>query len=319
MKYCSLLFLFVLVTPYISYAQTKPVIVKHGTIDLDIVETTPVVYQDRLYRFEYIRNNYKTNKTGDTYFRFVDVESGDVTPAFAKGYRFGSAFVDGDTAYVTGTSSDGGWYGSQVEIFTSNDLKNWESYTALDLPEYGICNTSICKADGEYVLMFEIHLPKDESGKAFTARFAKSNDLKTWTLTPAECVYAKDRYSAPHCLRYLDGYFYDFYLEAHDGYEMRVVRSQDLIHWTPSPLNPVLKASDDDKKIANTKLTDEQREIIKNAENLNNSDIDFCEFNGKTVINYSWGNQQGVEFLASASFDGSVEEFIRGFYPDMSE
>ena len=30
------------------------------------------------------------------------------------------------------------------------------------------------------------------------------------------------------CLRWLDGWFYDFYLEAHDGYELRVVRSRDL-------------------------------------------------------------------------------------------
>ena len=30
----------------------KPLIVKHGTIDLDLVETTPVVFGGRLYRFE---------------------------------------------------------------------------------------------------------------------------------------------------------------------------------------------------------------------------------------------------------------------------
>jgi hypothetical protein len=34
-----------------------------------------------------------------------------------------------------------------------------------------------------------------------------------WTVTPAERNYAKDRYTAPHCLRYLNGYYYDFYLE----------------------------------------------------------------------------------------------------------
>lgn len=303
----------------ISYSQTKLVIIKHGTIDLLLVETTPVVFQDRLYRFEYVRDNYVPNKTGDTYFRFIDVETGKTTPAFAKGFRFGSAFVDGDTVYVTGTNSEGGWYGRKVEIFKSNDLTTWESYTALDLPNHGICNTSICKADGNYVMMFEIHEPKDEAGSAFTARFARSKDLITWTLTSPDCVYAKDRYTAPHCLRYLDGYFYNFYLEAHDGYEMRVVRSKDLIHWEASPLNPVLKASKDDKKIANANLSSEQIEIVKNADNLNNSDIDFCEYKGKTIINYSWGNQQGVEFLATATYDGPVDEFIRGFYPTMDQ
>src|SRR5512132_1448084 len=103
-----------------------------------------------------------------------------------------------------------------------------------------------------------------------------------------------NRYTALHCLRWLDGWFYDFYLEAHDGYEMRVVRSQDLVHWEPSPLNPVLRASPDDKLIANETLTSQQRARIVNAVDLNNSDIDFCEWQGRLVINYSWGNQTGV-------------------------
>ena len=43
---------------------TKPLIVKRGTIDLGLVETTPVVFRGRLYRFEYVRERYKQNKTG---------------------------------------------------------------------------------------------------------------------------------------------------------------------------------------------------------------------------------------------------------------
>ena len=162
--------------------------------------------------------------------------------------------------------------------------------------------------------MFEIGSPKEEAGERFTARFAKSKDLKDWTLTPPECVYAKDRYTAPHCLRYLDGYFYDFYLEAHEGYEMRVVRSKNLRQWESSPKNPVLKASPDDKKIANSRLTAEERETVKKAKNINNSDIDFCEYKGRTIINYSWGDQQGAEFLAEAYYEGTVESFLRGWF-----
>lgn len=181
-------------------------------------------------------------------------------------------------------------------MFWSADLVNWKSQTTLNLPRHTIFNTSLCKVGGEkttdkYVMMFEIGGPPEEAGVRFTARFAESADLKTWKLTPAECAYAKDRYTAPHCLRYLDGYFYNFYLEAHDGYEMRVVRSRDLVHWEPSPLNPVLRHSPEDKKIANPNLTAEQRTIIENAVNRNNSDIDFCEYEGRTVITYSWGNQ----------------------------
>ena len=42
----------------------RPTIKKLGTIDLLMVETTPVVFKDRLYRFEYVRDNYHANKTG---------------------------------------------------------------------------------------------------------------------------------------------------------------------------------------------------------------------------------------------------------------
>lgn len=295
----------------------KPRIVKHGTIDLDLVETTPVVFRGRLYRFEYVRQRYKPNTTGDSYFRFIDVETGKPTPGFARGFHLGSAFADGGTMYVTGTDA---WGEHNVAMFWSTDLVNWNSRTALNLERYEIFNTSICKADRQnsadrYVMMFEIGAPRDEAGVPFTARFAESADLMSWRLTPAECVYAKDRYTAPHCLRYLDGYFYNFYLEAHKGYEMRVVRSRGLVHWEPSPLNPVLRHSAEDKKIANPKLTAEQRAIIENAENRNNSDIDFCEYQGRTLITYSWGNQKGVEFLAEASYAGSVKSLLQGFFP----
>ena len=318
---CTVLLMTVLLATPFSIAGepealNRPEIVKHGTIDLDLVECTPVVFKGRLYRFEYVRKGYKPNTTGDSYFRFIDVETNKPTTRFAEGYHLGSAFVDGDTIYVSGVDI---WGGNRIELFYSTDMKNWQSRTALNVSKYEIFNTSICRGENGYVMMFEIGGPPEESGSRFTARFAISSDLLSWTITPPECVYSKDRYTAPHCLRYLDGYFYNFYLEAYKGYEMRVVRSKDLVHWEASPLNPVLRHSPDDKKIANPKLTTQQQKIIKEAKNINNSDIDFCEYQGRTVILYSWGNQQGVEFLAEASYAGTEDSFIRSWFPETKE
>ncbi|MEN6604505.1 MAG: hypothetical protein ABFD86_19010 [Bryobacteraceae bacterium] len=293
-------------------APERPRIRKLGTIDLDLVETTPIVWKNRLYRCEWVRAGYWANPEHKDYFRFVERATGRATPAFAHGHQFASAFVEGGTVYVTGVEKGGQ---PMLRMFASRDLLKWDSWTVFNMPGWGIFNTSICKARDHYVLMFEIDKPKEQAGRPFTARFATSKDLRTWELTPPECVYAKDRYTAPHCLRYLDGWYYDFYLEAHEGYEMRVVRSQDLIHWTPSPLNPVLKASDEDRKIANPKLTAGQRRRIATAENCNNSDIDFCEFQGRLWINYSWGNQRGVEHLAEAVYEGSEASFLKGWFP----
>jgi hypothetical protein len=97
---------------------------------------------------------------------------------------------------------------------------------------------------------------------------------------------------------------------------MRVVRSRDLIQWEASPLNPVLKASAADKQIANKNLSDSLLQKIAVAENLNNSDIDFCEYKGKLIINYSWGNQRGLEFLGEAVYHGTQEQFLKGWFPD---
>ncbi|MHB8522649.1 MAG: GDSL-type esterase/lipase family protein [Limisphaerales bacterium] len=292
-------------------SEGRPLIRKSGTIDLDLVETTPVVFHGRLWRFEWVREGYWNNRRKTNYFRFVDHETGEPTPPFADGHEFGSAFVDGDTVYVTGTQGR-----SRVNLFASRDLKTWETWPVIADGRYGIFNTSLCKAGGDYVLMFEIDRPAEEAGVPFTARFTRSRDLRAWTLTPPECNYAKDRYTAPHCLRWLDGWFYDFYLEAHAGYETRVVRSRDLVHWEASPLNPVLRASPEDKLVANPNLTEPQRARLAQAVNLNNSDIDFCEWQGRLLFNYSWGNQQGVEHLAEAVYDGALEQFLRGWFPE---
>jgi hypothetical protein len=294
--------------------SVKPQITKLGTIDLDLVETTPVVFEDKLYRFEYVRATYWANKTGDSYFRFVEHDSGRASKAFAHGYHLGNVMVEEDTLFVTATDI---WDGERVDIFSSGDMEHWESWNALDLPSYGLFNTSLCQADDKYVLMFEVGKPSEVAGARFTARFATSTDMRRWTLTPPECTYARERYTAPHCLRYLNGTYYNFYLEALPGeWDQRVVRSRDLIHWEPSPLNPVLSASDEDKIIANPSLTPEQVERIQNAVNTNNSDIDFCEYRGQLIINYSWGNQHGVEHLAEATFGGTLEAFLNGWYPE---
>ena len=284
-------------------AEGRPLIKKLGTIAVDKVETSPVVFRGKLYRCEWYRNK--------GCFHFVEHDTGRTTPQFAKGWSFANAFVVGDTVYVTGSKAS-----TQVQMFVSKDLEHWEESTALDLPGFKIYNTSIAKAEGRYVLMFEIGAPKEQTGAAFTARFAFSDDLRTWEVTPPECCYAKDRYTAPHCLRYLDGYYYDFYLESVRGtYEQRVVRSKDLIHWEMSPLNPVLRASDADRTPANPDLTPDERKRIATAVNINNSDIDFCEHQGRLIINYSWGNQKGIEHLAEAVYDGTEAQFLRGWFP----
>ena len=293
----------------------RPVIRKLGTLDCDMVETTPIVFQGRLYRFEYVRANHWANKTGKSYFRFIGVATGRPTPAFAVGYDLGSAFVEGGTVYVYGVER---WDGPDIHVFRSKDLKTWSSQVALKTPGWGLFNTSVCRGRGRYVMAFEVGKPPEVVGRRFTMRFAESKDLLNWTLLPELAVYTKERYSACPALEFLDGYHYMVYLEARPGptYEPHLVRSKDLARWESSPLNPVMRFSPEDKLIANPKLTAEHRARIAKAVNLNNSDVDLCEFEGKVVIYYSWGNQRGVEHLAEAVYEGTLRSFLLGFFPE---
>lgn len=318
MPFLSITIFLLLITLACSVAASsdvaKPVIKKLGTIDCDIVEATPIVFKGKLYRFEYIRTNYKPNKTGDSYFRFIDVASGKPTPSFATGYHLGSANVEGDTVYVYGVKA---WGASDIVVFWSKDLKAWESSTALTTPGWTIFNTSVCKGRNGYVMAFEIGEPVEVVGVGFTMRFAESSDLIHWKVIAEDQVFAKDRYTACPAIRFLDDQYYMIYLEAKPGpsYVPYIVRSHDLVHWESSPHNPILQFSEEDKKIANPALTTEQRKHIAESRNINNSDVDLCEFEGKTVIYYSWGDQTGTEFLAAAEYDGGLTEFLRSYFP----
>ncbi len=296
-------------------ADGRPLVKKLGTIDCDMVETTPIVFHGKLYRFEYVRDKYyKPNTTGQSYFRFVDVATGEYTPAFAQGYHLGSAHVQGDFVYVYGVND---WGGSELRVWWSKDLKTWETKVAINQPGHRMYNNSVCNGPDGYVMAVELGEPKELVGHRFTNRFAFSRDLLTWEWLGPRYVYSKDRYTACPSIRWLDGWYYMIYLEARPGrtYEPWIVRSKDLLTWQQSPLNPVMRHGDEDKKIGNPKLTPEQRAHIAGATNINNCDVDLCEFKGKTIIVYCWGNQQGTEFLAHAVYEGTIEQFLKGFFP----
>lgn len=292
--------------------QNYPKIEKLGTIDCDLVETTPVVFKNKVYRFEYVRERYWDNTSGDAYFRFVSHKTGKPTAPFGIGFHLGSAYVHRNEMIVTGVDE---WGTDKIHIFSSRSraLDTWDAWVAFRLPGYQIFNTSLIHDGTRYVMMFEIGGP--QAGVGFSARFATSQDLKHWEILPEGYTYAMDRYTAPHCLRYLDGYYYNFYLEMHEGFEMRVVRSRDFINWEVSPRSPVLRPSVADKQILNLERLGQFKDKITGADNTNNSDFDFCEYRGKLIINYSWGNQMGVEFLAEASYDGTTEQFLRSWFP----
>lgn len=61
-------------------------------------------------------------------------------------------------------------------------------------------------------------------------------------------------------------------------------------------------------------LNDTLREEIRTGFISSNSDMDMCEYQGKTIITYNAGNQLGFYYLAEAEYDGPIEEFLEAFF-----
>ncbi|MBQ7922184.1 MAG: hypothetical protein IJ325_06365 [Clostridia bacterium] len=293
---------------------------KLGTFEIGTVESTPIVWNDRLLIFQAFRG--KRHEMMDmrdhtvSEYRFLDIETGEETPHFAPGHIFGCCYAENGKMYVHGCREGGRF----LDTFVSDDLVHWEESTALEFADdIKVFNTSVCKGPDGYIMAIEIGGQNPIVGMPFTIVFAKSDDLIHWEMLPMEDhIYAQDRYTACPVIRYYDGYYYMIYLELMEHCFRLIpfiVRSKDLSEFEMAVDNPIMFYSDEDKQIVHPeRFTKEQIAFIQNAVDINNSDIDLCNWQGKTIITYSWGNQLCSEFLALAEYEGTEQEFLESFF-----
>lgn len=294
---------------------------KLGTFDLFVVEANPIVFRGKLWLMEYIRwmdsnLKYRYNDIGRSYFRFVDMaDMRMVAPPFGQGLHMGNAFVNGDRVFVTAVDR---WGGSRFYGMESDDLVHWtRPQVILENPIWEGYNTTLCRGDGRYVLSFELGAPKNLVGEKFTMFFAESTDLATWRLIDGACM-GSDRYTGAPMLRYHGGWYYYFHLEGDydNGFKTVVCRSHDLRTWTLSP-HPVLVPDAGDRlmhPLPTVPFSDAERVRIAQAKDINASDLDMCEFKGRLVCFYSWGDQMGNEFSALAEASCTEREFCESFF-----
>ena len=93
---------------------------------------------------------------------------------------------------------------------------------------------------------------------------------------------------------------YDKYSVMNGQYTNYISRSKDLETWEMGKYNPILMPSNEDKNISPNmrNVTEKDLERIRTGYNINNSDIDMCDWQGKTYITYACGNQQGNSWNA---------------------
>lgn len=307
-----------------------PVIRKLGAIQLGM-EQTPVMFRGEPVIVESV------GEVGNC-IRSRNLKTGEVSETFGKGYYFVSAFVENDTLYAFATAArddqpmtmfqsedSSTWHdcrgGHTVRMFTSRDAKNWTHSDIIHCPDRRLWNTSVCKGDGRYIMAIEVNQEDGydipQIGVGFTEFFAESTDLIHWTMMPDECSYTASRYNACPALRYSKGWYYMICLEALPcaRYAPYIYRTQNFKDWEVGFHNPILMFGDEDRiPHPDSSFTPEELDLLEHGLNINNSDVDLFEYEGKTHIYYANGDQMTYSFLCEAVYDGPLEEFLEAFF-----
>jgi hypothetical protein len=258
----------------------------------DMCELSGVVWQDRLCYMACVRPA-SGGSPEEYYLELTDAETGDELARFAHGYGLACAHVKDGTFYAFASRHENSRW-NDVTLFKSSDLKYWKKKLVLQQENEHIFNTSVCKGPDGYVMAYESDDPKYP---AFTVKFAVSKDLENWSKVP-DAIFGTNRYTACPCVRYANGYYYALYLEHRSPrhyYETYITRSKDLKRWELSSANPVLYPIDMD-------------------DGINASDPEVVEFEGKTYVYYSVGDQLTWMNMKCAVYPGSLGSFYEQWY-----
>ena len=286
-------------------------LIKIGRLNSPVVEQTPVIWKGRLVLVETWQGHYwdkPPKKKKDCYVRIHDVETGGILGKCMEGYGFASALVWNEVLYVFAARDTGEPHPRDVNMSKTDDLINWSAPKKVivpDNPDEYVYNQSVCHDGKRFVMVYETN---DPDYPPFTLKFAISDDLETWTKLP-EAIYGADRYTACPALRYAGGYYYMLYLEhlkrPKRWFETWLTRSKDLITWEDAPRRPVI-APDPDQDV--------HPDHPEGGKECNASDPDLVEWQGKTRVYFTGGDQHWGGNLQYAEFDGSMQEFFESYY-----
>ncbi len=282
-------------------------------------ESTPFVFEGELFRLELFDPSHGTDPNVPATALIRKRDTGEILSRFGEGCYYYSLYQENGIVYVIGTESKPPRLsGDTLILFESRDLLHWKNRVLLSNPGWRYYNTSLTKGPDGYVLCMEADEPAEYVGVPFTAFFAVSSDMVTWDHMSLESGFPKNRYLGGPCLRYSNGYYYLIAVTELPcaRYTNYIYRTRDFDLWEVGFYNPILMPDEEDRKISPYAfdLSSELIRQIRTGFISSNSDVDLCDWAGKTLITYNVGNQQGFYYLAEAVFDGSVEEFLRSFF-----
>jgi len=290
---------------------------KQGRLGSPLVETSPFVFEDRLYLLE---NNQRFwdvpgARPGDYFHedevRIRDIESDEVISVPLKNHGFGTVLVWEGVVYVfAGNYGEGKPWRQMTEITmtSSRDLKKWTKPQTI-LKASGdefFFNTAVCRGKDKFILLYETN---DSRWKPFTFRYMESTNLKKWKEIPG-AVYGKEKYVGGPALYYEGGWYYTLYLESlGKAYETRITRSRDLIHWEDAPDGRPFVTFDPTHK--NIPLID------PSIAERNASDVELCYYNGQTIVYFTGSDQSTAGDLQRAVYEGTPRQLFEHFFMDV--
>ena len=306
-----------------------PVLHKQGAISTEGGECTPFLYKGRLLLLE----NYWSGcgELPGPCGVILDYTTREILGSMGgDGCRFYSAYCENDTVCVFAALEN------RIYRYTSVDLVHWEKSLAFAMPEmFEIFNTSVCKGDGVYMMAFECAWKNQSKGECtnavgnpyigqyYTEFFASSPDLADWTPLDFEKSYTTQRYCACPVLRFCEGYYYMICLEELPctRYAPYMYRTKDFETWEIGLYNPIMIASEEDRHI---KPGYNFPPEIVNAQathvNINNSDVDMVEYEGRTILVYASGNQGTTGafngLTCEAVYDGPMDEYLKANFDE---
>ena len=282
-------------------------------------EVTPFVFHQRLYRLENFMRfqdfsgqepQYRFHEDG---FRIRDVAEDRIVSVPLLNHYFATALVWNDRVYVFAGDyeTDRPWWQIRKTIMISSaDLVTWtKPQVAMEAADgEHLFNYAVCRAHGKFYLLYETN---DARWPPFTLRFCESDDLIHWRKLSSEHLYGVNKYTGGPALYYdatLD-WFYCLYLEALENkWETRVTRSKDLIHWQDAPVDRPVVSPDGTRDV--------DAAVWPGVKECSTSDVELCEFEGKTVVYWVSGNQQGPGSEYRGTVNDSMYNFLGHFFAE---
>lgn len=306
---------------YHTSGQTKweSPIQKQGRLGSPLVETSPFVFNDRLYLLENYQKYWDVPgaKPGDHFHedevRIRDLSTDKIVSIPLKNYAFATVLTWNDRVYVFAGSygKDKPWRQiTEITMISSSDLENWTEPEII-LKASGkevFFNTAVCRGKDKFILLYETN---DKSWKPFTFRYMESTDLKNWEPIP-DALYGTDKYVGGPALYFEDDYYYTLYLESlNKKYETRITRSKDLIQWEDAPEGRPFVTFD--STLTNCPLID------PTISESNASDVELCYFEGETILYFTGSNQLFAGDLQWATYPGTPAQLFNHFFKDSQD